>query len=722
MKVRLISYKVPFEEDENFLLDDIESYLEDLESEHLLVESFQYLPMKLKHIIKIPVNQQRLLPLVIDEPFAYNYLKILPIRENESEILRGGNSYYYIKGARWISREAVELELKLDTLNTLGTPSKNYYQFDKKTLILREHKNRLQEWSERKYFKVDKVSEGITPLLYNKGKSVLRVGGNEGDIKQYYLVYKNNLASTDPNNIVRAYLTFDNAENTMNEIPLYYKGITRPITNSKILNGIYYYFVHSGSDYSIDLTTGETTTTISITNANFLRFYAENGKITALKCRNLTSGIEITKYTNVDSVMPPLNSIMYYSNTIKDNPSKIKNFPSQVITASGTREGFMIPYNKLDRSDSKIIKIIKLPYSPLGFFSVSGSQHLNYEDDVYSFDENERMLYVLDSSKILKNQLEVNERITNMRPIALTNIDPNAERNMQNEPKLYHSDFGFKKIVYDSFSLMLKGEEITPLGFTQYPLHIDYYTSTTINSRFAFKLNESYFTESVEDYPFILYINRNNEMTIYNSEYINYIKNGFNYDKKKQERQLLTSSLTAGIGIAGAIGSALLSPTGIGGGVAVGLASSSVNTLINTIKGNIESESNIEQKLQQLQAQAVNVYGADDVDILDLYTNNKAYLTTYECSDEVKSMLFDLFYYYGYKCNYRGIPNLNTRYWFNYIQAEVNLTEVKAFIESDIIQDLKDKYKLGVTIHHRHNYIYDLEQEKENWEVELING
>ena len=40
------------------------------------------------------------------------------------------------------------------------------------------------------------------------------------------------------------------------------------------------------------------------------------------------------------------------------------------------------------------------------------------------------------------------------------------------------------------------------------------------------------------DYENYLLINRNNEETIFSNDYLNYIRNGYNYDQKVIEREL----------------------------------------------------------------------------------------------------------------------------------------------------------------------------------------
>ena len=96
----------------------------------------------------------------------------------------------------------------------------------------------------------------------------------------------------------------------------------------------------------------------------------------------------------------------------------------------------------------------------------------------------------------------------------------------------------------------------------------------------------------------------------------------------------------------------------------------------------------------------------------------------------MKDLLFKLFHYTGYKANVvDNITNyINTRYWFNYIQCDLQLINVSMQIPKDIIEEFKSKFKDGITIFHRHDNIedasvedgYNIKQNLENWDVELV--
>jgi hypothetical protein len=91
---------------------------------------------------------------------------------------------------------------------------------------------------------------------------------------------------------------------------------------------------------------------------------------------------------------------------------------------------------------------------------------------------------------------------------------------------------------------------------------------------------------------------------------------------------------------------------------------------------------------------------------------------TYSPSDYNVKLLQDLFHYFGYATNERKVPDINSRYWFNFIQCEIEFE--RRFVQwQDFMNDLKQKFLEGITIFHYHNG-YDLDQEHANWENSIL--
>ena len=76
--------------------------------------------------------------------------------------------------------------------------------------------------------------------------------------------------------------------------------------------------------------------------------------------------------------------------------------------------------------------------------------------------------------------------------------------------------------------------------------------TNTINSKFAFHFDFGSIAEfgtfkQTIDYEDYLLVNRNNEETIFSNDYLNYIRTGYNYDKKVREKTIDKNSLDASI-------------------------------------------------------------------------------------------------------------------------------------------------------------------------------
>ncbi len=113
----------------------------------------------------------------------------------------------------------------------------------------------------------------------------------------------------------------------------------------------------------------------------------------------------------------------------------------------------------------------------------------------------------------------------------------------------------------------------------------------------------------------------------------------------------------------------------------------------------------------------------DDIMLKHNLTGLQDFILFYEIEEAFKEKLFRYFQFYGYASNEFGVPNTQTRYYFNYIKTfGVNLT---ANLDNDIIAKLKSIYDNGVTIwHYRsaetfkgiYNYAY------ENLEMTIYGG
>lgn len=249
------------------------------------------------------------------------------------------------------------------------------------------------------------------------------------------------------------------------------------------------------------------------------------------------------------------------------------------------------------------------------------------------------------------------------------------------------------------------------------------------------------------DFDQYLLASRNNEETILNSEYINYVKNGYHYDKKanslaveQAQRNANTNTIGTAVSVAAGLAALLLSPTtgGVSAAAGIGLLSGAVmgginaaNAWANVSKLEEQQANTMQSKLAQLQAQAASTSGTDDVDLMSWYSGNRLHLMRYEPIPQVKTALYKAFDLTGYSHHVYGTPAVDTRYWYNFIQCTpVLINEGCAPWKNEWLADLKARYQQGVTVFHKQTElvngvalpVWNFDQLYENWETWVING
>lgn len=384
----------------------------------------------------------------------------------------------------------------------------------------------------------------------------------------------------------------------------------------------------------------------------------------------------------------------------------------------------VVSIDTLNRTENTLVKVIELPYCPAPIVKDGNSFVLdNYDKSVWEYDSSKKCFVLLTNTLTTKLGQLINTEMNPLKDLFISGIvNTNQPRTDYYESKLYHSEFYQPKFVYDSFgySVSLENYDMqTPNTGWQ----INYVVSNTCNSRFLFDFKSMINKYSTSDYDNLMIVNRNNDITCSNSNYLNYLRNGYNYDLKSRELAKKKEYLNIASGAAkGAISGAMSSggnPYGAAAGLAIGTATSIANAYI----GDIQAQMTIEQKLADLSHQSASVSGSDDIDLLRYYTDgNKMKYCIYTLSDRMKQKVADLFYYCGYTCSYQAIPNTNSRYWFNFVQCNPVYDEdnTTGKLSKDCRDELTMKYQQGITFLHNHSG-YDFDQVKENWENSLIS-
>lgn len=397
-------------------------------------------------------------------------------------------------------------------------------------------------------------------------------------------------------------------------------------------------------------------------------------------------------------------------------------------SGSSTFTGTSSEFTAIDLTDPKLIKIIECPYAPREDLKDIEATGISDNEMVWNSTLNCLELKYAQENGFNRNiQFEEGNPYTDLViDLDVDEISNRDERDIKYESKLYHSDYYQPKFVYDSFTFIFRYEDIDiDEMVSQRAIEnfiVQYAVSGNVQSKFIFKFNQYICKRELQDYNNVLIVERNNEKAIFNNAYINYIRSGgFRYDTKNADAQKMVNGITTTLSTIGSIASFASTPWTGAMGVAsgVGLAIGTATKIITSIHSAQQNDRAIAQKLLSASQQSTSVSTSEDVDIMKIYNNNKAKLCYYEVSDYLKDALWDLFHYYGYKCQEHKIPDVTTRCNFNFVQGEIVLDQYN--FNEDIANEIINKWRDGITFFHKaDDDTYDIEQQYENFEVSLL--
>ena len=586
--------------------------------------------------------------------------------------------------------------------------------------------------------KIDPIAEGINP--------VLQCGDTEGNLiedeksllqQDWYLLYRNvenPMDSTKITNPVECYLIPENAT------PVSTGSITDgKVTSASLENGKFYYMPLANGE-SITLSNGVTITgepsplyhliliQKSINNRISVTHYKYQFYPSELLYGRTYNDLE---YMNLDQL--PMDYME--TNEYKAPSWVIANYSQTGEWDEDAVSQEVDPITLLDRTDVKNIKLIKLPYCPYDFNIFAGKLNIASSDWNYTTITQDNgsfyCLKLIDLNTKLTNtfsKIGLNNSPYSQFAITLGTINNNQPRkDYTYESKLLHSEFYRPTYVYDSFTFVMQMEKLDNEYYFDSlyrKLKLKFTMTSTINSKFMFTFAHYKLKLGDENYGKYMTISRNNEEVLYNIPYINYIRSGFNYDKKQKALQNTSNFIGIG-GSALTIGASLLfapAPLKIAG-VIGGIVSFAMNTK-NAVVSSIKSEEDLKQKLLQKKQESASVEGSDDVDLMSEYAENRIKYLEYTPNETMRNLINDLFFYAGYSSGRMGVPNHNTRLNFDYLECDAVIEKV-GNLPDDILSEIVNCYKNGVTYLHKTTRTgvsaWDFAQTRENWEKWLLN-
>lgn len=738
-------YLIPeLHDEDNFIIEDAADYITARFSTPLLtLENFQYQRLESNKTIKINSSQAL---QIVSRPWNY-----CTIRNSDSPL--SAIMLYFVVGYTQRAPQTIELSLKLDVLNMFYGYFKT--RFAAGTFIARCHKDRYlvtevdeQAGTVTLARKFDRISEGDSPRLFGLSQTVETITDRRGSPANFYIIYRNSeggqpcidLAASEPLKI---------SESSQG-------GGAVTISFNDLVDNRYYYLVGDFEltvQYFRDSGTSQEVRYYAC-NSGFVRFKKVNSQNPNIKGEILfysndgamynNGAIVTTEYTDylTGPIVISKGRTVYYSSVETTSSEDVKRFPSFEINAGTYSAEYLGAIAALDRTNSNIVKVIECPYCPIDYTFDSESGLYSFSN-FFETKSPEGFFRTFDLTKAFSpRSIRLETYVDKVRAIASISAITSYREPLLDDSKLFTSPYYRPTYFYDSFAWAVKLEEyeltesedgLSPLG-----IDINYKQSLSLSSSLLFEFKSMtsqtlpYFEDVISDQNFdkIILANRNNELPLFSSEYLNYLRNGFNYDKKRLSEQAAQGIAGTSIQTLASILSFAFAPAtgGLSAAAGIGLAAGAVGSLANLGFSQLQGSEAIEQKIASLKLQSYSVSGVDDLDLFKTYSGNKLKKKIYEISDQEFQRLSKRFAYYGYACGEYAtyMPRyLNSRRFYNFLACEPVWLSDMNDIPGEYVEEINEKLRAGVTIWHNEGYHvsnYALNRNVENIENSILEA
>lgn len=777
-------------EEKNFILEGFGvNYIKNNSHiEPVIIDNFQVLRPTLDLNIKINMNQIRSFMEPVKERYVYCLIEWIEENNGVEEVK--SELKYFIRKCSQVAYNTIELEMRMDVLNSfhLNQDGDDYYFYNyclsPMSVIRRTHKDRIKWRNQNSSFTriIDKYSEGINADLFKKNEATLM--DSEDQDNTWYLVYRNENAVAGTNdkqvnivNPVQLLITSDRGyrittsstthvtktitpstisdyfRSNMEEV-IFIRNFDKDSSNNPIniiFGGITYTLVAPTSTYG----TNEYSMIIFRHKNNsdnyFIDVYGyryEEDGTTLVSATSLASNLSSfdINYCNTGRIQYylTLSSFTALQSLYWKDGNATFGIYSGVSPITITTNGKK--FSELDLTDPKLVKIINIPYAP--FSELNGIYDFSALPENMTWNTELNMIQMVSIPKTnLSWYMNFWSVESNMIYLSIDSehhtidIPSNTRRIHRNklyESKLYHSDYFVPKFVYDSYAFnfqleLVDTDKYFETNWDEY--YVKFTCSKNVVSKFMFTFPNYITTDyGKEDYNNILVVERNNEVALYNNDYMNYMRLGYQFDTKSMERQNQQNIVSTALSTTGAVASFISSIWTHGAGVVAGvsLLTTAVGGSVRAITTAQQNDRNLIQKQLQLQNQSTSVSTASDLDLLKEYSQNKAKDVLYGVSDIMSEALYNLFYYNGYATNenagdsYHLWDLTHSRQLFNFIQGDIVLRS--PLLNKEITEEIVNKWKQGVFFLHYKVFGTDTgfsawtdpESEFENWEVSVL--
>ena len=429
-------YRTELTPERNALIEDIGIYLTDNCFITYNSMQVQYQKIALNMAITLAIDQE-----TVGNQSLGNYCDIF--QDNR-------HYYFFITNVEWVSSKAVRISLSMDTINTFAKD----LEFTDKTSIQREHENRLAQYGNKStepgikhmYRLIDDQPENI--ILPKDKKSSSQIKDNVCDF-DWYLIYHTKDGLTPDNTrdnpiqcdlIAEQPLVIEKAQSGQSEYVW---------NTSQLQEGVYYYLdsitntdiafegaglsynwkqADQGNNYRI-FVFYRTTDNPSHTDAikmEIWKYTKSNGAI------NRDQGAP-TGFNASDTVkFTKAKLIKYSENKYETSFTDVLNIYNKLYIEAGDIASITTRAIKdIDKTDSKLMKILRLPYCPVEVTKNSDGEYI-FPDD-WKYEDGVMRLQTKNLSKEFENEIR-KDNITGDLTCSET-VTPYNEKNIHYESK-----------------------------------------------------------------------------------------------------------------------------------------------------------------------------------------------------------------------------------------------------------------------------------------------
>lgn len=715
-------YTTGLHSEKNFVIDNIVGFLSSANVTKVYTFlNYQYIRPEYEINIKIDADQS-----LLNSTKNPDYLAV-----TEDNFVW----YYYVISVSQVAQKTLRFYCTMDVLNTY----QGRYKLTANSLIERQHVDRWKKLSSNDYTDRTEINvapiksrtvEGLSPALYKTAEKKLRPT-DEFNQSLWYLAWWKNYTLEGQSFPA---ITLCASQDIILEPGTSPTAQTVYLQNGDLEDYTFYYQTEGLFVYTDD---NHIQHSLSL-DEHYVIFYYNlyeaavphvPGKVELRKksdgsCVSTDRIIDVAWYGNV-SAMVELKNIrkMYYSKNKATTLSVIEQLDYVLYEKSGTAKVLQSLQNAgLTKgivggdAESLVQNIVECPYCPV--ILTRGSDENVTPPPGWVYDSNKK-LYV--TSNLSPELGAAVGNTFNVDPFRHNYIIAKSTLSSPLGPlvdvKTYNSDTYKRSLVYDDNELSIPFETITDeTGKETDVFSVTYTQSNQLTPGLLFKLilPAGATNADTTNFDLMLLSNRNNEIPVYTSDYLYYMKNGYNYDKKRQQlgeqQSLFGMGMNALQGVTS--GSSLGTIMGVSGNAA-SFGFSHANSEL-TLKEKINNA-----KLRGYSASAVN-----NLPLFKAYSGNNLIEMTYEPDEPTKEMINKYYSLYGYNQGYYLVPDTNSRYAFNYVRGDVDVDgddfKQPYFDAKDMIAE---KYRGGVYfIHNRAATpdFWDLDLATTNWEISVL--